>query len=95
MNPQTCSTSRREFVAALAEWMLEPNSDEKGGPPEMTEFGVCRSCAMDIFCQIAEANLAYSQDMQAIVHATQDAVEELGQEVQELKGEVEKRAFKH
>ncbi len=82
--------SRKKFIAALAEWMLAPQTEDKPGPPEMVEFGLCRACGMDIFCQIAELNFAYSQDVAGIVHATQEQLEDLSGPKNDVKA-----VFKH
>ncbi len=94
--PIGCSTSKKKFVTALMEWMLLPPGEDKSGPPELVDFGLCRGCGIDIVCQIAEANFAYAQDMAGIVHATQDQLEEFQVEVEGLKGGGEApKPFKH
>ncbi len=71
-----CSSNLKKFIAALSVWMIDfdPN---KPNPPDMSDFGLCRNCAMRVFCQIAEMNMLYSQDIAEIIHETQDLAVEM------------------
>ncbi len=77
---------------ALSAWMMDANPD-KASPPAMSSFELCRACAMELFCQIAEMNQAYANDAIAIVHATQDLAYEI--QGRQRKVETSKTQLKH
>jgi len=78
-----CSPNRKAFVTAVATWLVTPESDKKPDPPQLLSFGLCRACALDFFCQIAELNMAYSRDVSELALTVND------------EPEVQKAVFKH
>ncbi len=84
-----CSAAKQKFVTALAQWMLAPRLDGENFAPDLNDFQLCRSCALELFGRVLELGSYYVQDIEAIVHETQVELQSQG------RPDDDKPVFKH
>lgn len=75
-----CAKSREKFIAALSAWMLVPVLSDGTPPPQLSDYGLCRSCTLEAYSRLSELVSVYAHDVEAIIVITQDQLEEMAQQ---------------
>ncbi len=88
-----CAENRAKFVGAVSRWLLQPVLDQKTVVPQLSDYGLCKSCALELYSRFSELVMTYTHDVDAIVAVTQDLVSEQADSIQLPKPQ--RKALKH